>query len=114
MGLLIVFSTFPDVENARIAARALVDARLAACASLLSPAESIYRWEGRIETAQEVLVMIKTSHACLAALERKIKELHPYEVPEIIAINASHASPAYERWVQDSVTMPSPRPGEGA
>ena len=103
MEILVVLSTFPNLETARQIATVLVEAQLAACVSLCPAAESIYRWQGRVESAAEVLALIKTTAAGFEPLERRLRELHPYEVPEIIALPAGKVSEAYVKWVQESV-----------
>ncbi len=97
--LLVVLTSFPDADQARQAARVLVEERLAACVSLLPGAESIYRWQGRIETAAEVLVLIKTRAEGYDRLAARLGELHPYEVPEILALRPDQVSPAYRQWL---------------
>ena len=82
--LLVVLTSFPDAGQARQAARVLVEERLAACVSLLPGAESIYRWQGRIESTAEVLALIKTHADLYDRLAARLGELHPYEVPEIV------------------------------
>lgn len=104
---LIVLTTWPDAENARKAARTLVEEHLAACGNILPGVESIYRWQGAVETGAEVLVLLKTTAARYPQLETKIKALHPYEVPEIIALRVADGLPAYLRWVEASCT-PTP------
>ncbi len=105
MDILLVFCTFPDLDCARRVGTALVTEALAACVNLLPAVESIYQWEGKLETSQEVLAIMKTTQAGYAALEARLKALHPYEVPEIIAIPPSHVQPAYAKWVGDSVAL---------
>jgi periplasmic divalent cation tolerance protein len=104
MKLIVVLCTFPDREIARTAGAALVEARLAACVSLCPAVESIYRWQGKVERAEEVLAVIKTTQAGFGALEEKLRELHPYEVPEIIAVPVTEASAAYAAWLGGAVT----------
>lgn len=103
MELVVVLCTFPNLDVARKIAATLVKMRLAACVNLCPAVESIYRWEGKVESATEVLAQIKTTRAAYESLERKLSELHPYEVPEIIALPAERASDAYARWIQESV-----------
>lgn len=98
-GLLLAISNAPDVETAHTLARALIEERLAACVNILGPCQSVYRWQGAIEEAQEVPLLIKTSKRRFAALSRRLRELHPYEVPELIAISPDAALPAYADWV---------------
>ncbi|MCE9520324.1 MAG: divalent-cation tolerance protein CutA [Verrucomicrobia bacterium] len=103
MEIIVVLCTFPSLESARQIGAALVEAQLAACVNLGPAVESIYRWQGKVETASEVPAMIKTTREGFSALEQKLRELHPYEVPEIIALPAECVSEDYARWVHDSV-----------
>ena len=96
---LLVFSTFPDPERARETARALVSERLAACANLLPGVTSLYVWQGEQTESEEVLVLFKTQRWTYAALEARLKSLHPYEVPEIVAVDLAAGLPAYLAWV---------------
>ena len=105
---IVAFSTFAGVETARKVARILVEERCVACANILQPIESIYHWQGRIESNAEVMVIFKTTRDRYADFEQRLRALHPYEVPEIIALNPVAGLPAYLQWVADSV---SPDPG---
>jgi periplasmic divalent cation tolerance protein len=98
-------STFPDAETARKIGRTVVEERLAACVNLLPPVESIYRWKGEIETAQETMTIMKSTTWKYQLLEARIRELHPYEVPEIIAIRIQDGLAAYMRWIDESVAQ---------
>jgi periplasmic divalent cation tolerance protein len=100
---LLVISNLPDRESADSLARILIDQRLAACVNLLSPCTSVYRWQGSVEQASEVPVLIKTTRERYPALEAAIKANHPYELPEIIAIPIVGGSPAYLAWVSAEV-----------
>ena len=100
---LVVFSTFPDAETARKIGRALVEEKLAACVNLLPRIESIYRWQGKIETSEEVLALIKTTIGKYQQLEQRIRALHSYEVPEIIALRPHDGLPEYLNWIEQSV-----------
>ena len=100
--ILVVFSTWPDAEKARAAAQKLVEEKRIACANLLPGVESIYRWQGKVETSAEVLVIFKTTTANYASLESRIRELHPYEVPEVLALPVASGLPGYLRWVAES------------
>ena len=100
--VLTVFTTWPDLETARAAARALVEERLAACGNIVPGVESVYRWEGKVETGAEVLVIFKTVLASYPAFETRLRALHPYEVPEVIAVQVTAGLPAYLRWVEES------------
>lgn len=99
--MYIIFCTFPDVETARKTGTALVTAQLAACVNLLPAVESIYRWQGRVEAATEVLAVFKTSVASWPAFELKLRELHPYDVPEIVALKPEQVTESYRRWVNE-------------
>lgn len=98
----IVLSTFPSREAASEAARTLVSERLAACANI-AEVSSIYAWRGKIEEGPEFLCVFKTAPDKCGALERRIAELHPYEVPEIARIGASFNGP-YSRWLAESTS----------
>lgn len=97
--LLIILCTFPDVEKARQIGTALVERQLAACVNVLPGIESIYRWQGKLESGQEVLAIFKTTSERWPALEAALRELHPYDVPEIVALPAAKVSAAYWQWV---------------
>jgi periplasmic divalent cation tolerance protein len=99
MAVLIVFSTFPDESSARKAAGRLVEGRLAACVNILPGLSSVYRWQGKLETSSEVLLIIKTTDAVYPQLESGLKACHPYELPEIIAVGAETGLPDYLSWV---------------
>jgi periplasmic divalent cation tolerance protein len=96
---LLVLSTFPDVATARRIARQLVEEHCAACANILPQVESIYWWKEKVESANETLALFKTTAERYAALETTLRQLHPYEVPEIIALRIDRALPDYLRWV---------------
>ena len=100
--VVVVFSTFPDVETARRIARELIDDKFAACANVIPKIESIYRWQGKLEQGEETLVFFKTSAARYPAFEEKLKSLHPYEVPEIVSMPVSAGWPQYLGWVAES------------
>ena len=97
--ILLVFTTLPDADSAARIARQLVDARLAACVSVLAPCTSVYRWQGQTETATEVPLLIKTPRVRYADLEAALRAAHPYELPEIVAVPVSEGLPAYLAWV---------------
>ena len=100
--VLTVFTTWPDLETARAAARTLVEERLAACGNIVPGVESVYRWEGKVETGAEVLVVFKTTIGRYPALEARVRALHPYAVPEVLALRVVDGLPAYLRWVEES------------
>lgn len=101
--------TCASQEEASRIARALVTERLAACVNILeSPVRSVYRWKGRVETAMEHLLVIKTRRARLRALEAAVKRLHSYQTPEIIALPVAEGSRRYLAWLDDCV-KPEPK-----
>jgi periplasmic divalent cation tolerance protein len=97
--LLVCLCTCPDFGTADAIAQALIEERLAACVNLLPGATSIYRWEGRIERSDEVQMLIKTTLSRLEALQTRLCALHPYDVPELIVLEAVGGLPAYLHWV---------------
>ncbi|GAB2507143.1 hypothetical protein GCM10027188_07810 [Lysobacter humi (ex Lee et al. 2017)] len=99
MPALVVHCTCPDAQVADRIATALVDARLAACVQQLPALRSTYRWEGRVEQAQEVLLLIKTATDRLDAVIASVRALHPYELPELLAVEACGGLPEYLDWV---------------
>lgn len=98
--VLVVLCTFPDVQKAREVGTALVEAQLAACVNLLPGMESIYRWQGVVERAGEVLAVFKTTAEAWSAFESQLRELHPYDVPEIVALRPEQVAESYARWVK--------------
>lgn len=100
MAVIAVLTNLPDSESAFNLAREVVHLRLAACANVLAPATSFYRWEGREEQATEHPVLIKTTAARYAELEQAIRRLHPYSVPEIVSWPLERGSTEYLRWVE--------------
>jgi periplasmic divalent cation tolerance protein len=99
---IVVFATFPNVEMARGVVRSLVEERLVACGNLIPKVESIYRWQGAVETSTEVFAVLKTERSRYDALEKRLRELHPYEVPECISVRIDKGLSAYLRWMADS------------
>ena len=97
--VLVILCTFPDSEQARQIGTVLVEAQLAACVNLVPAVESIYRWQGNVETTTEVLAIFKTTAAAFPAFQQKLAKLHPYEVPEIIALAPESISAPYRAWV---------------
>jgi periplasmic divalent cation tolerance protein len=95
----LVFCTCPDEQSATRIAEALVDERLAACVNLLPGVTSLYRWEGQMQRDREVLALIKTTGARLALLTERLRALHPYQIPEIIAVPITAGLPDYLSWV---------------
>jgi periplasmic divalent cation tolerance protein len=95
----LVFTTFANAEDAAKAARTLVEERLAACGTILAGARSIYRWRDAIEDTGESLVLLKTSVQSFPDLERRLRAIHPYETPEIVALDPDAVSTDYAAWV---------------
>jgi periplasmic divalent cation tolerance protein len=100
--LRLVLCNCPDAISAGQIAERLVELRLAACVNVLPGVKSVYRWEGKIESAEEYALLIKTTSAVYAQLERTIIGLHPYELPEIIAMSVTHGLPDYVEWVHEN------------
>ena len=98
-----VLMTAPDAETAESLARTLVDERLAACANLVPGVTSVYRWEGEVQRDAEVLVVLKTTRDGLAGLEARAVELHPYDVPEVLALPVVGGHAPYAAWVAGEV-----------
>jgi periplasmic divalent cation tolerance protein len=96
---ILVLTTLPDHAAAQSLARALVAGRLAACVNVGAPVESMYHWQGEIETAREVPVAIKTRATLYTQVEAAIVAAHPYELPEIIAVPIVHGLPRYLDWI---------------
>jgi periplasmic divalent cation tolerance protein len=99
MQSLLVLTTLPDPESARQLARQLVEARLAACVNVLAPCTSVYRWNGVLHEDGETPVLIKTTEARYPDLETYLRERHPYELPEIVALSIQRGLPDYLQWV---------------
>lgn len=102
---LLVFTTFASAEEARPVISRLIEERLVACGTMLPGAESIYRWQGAIESAPEVVVIFKTLRARLDVLEARLLELHPYDTPEVVAVLAERVAPGYLEWLRAAVTV---------
>jgi periplasmic divalent cation tolerance protein len=97
--VFLVLSTFPNPEQARQIGTALVERQLAACVNLIPAVESIYRWQGQVESAVETLAIFKTSVAAYPAFRQILEEMHPYEVPEIIALAPADVAGPYRSWL---------------
>ena len=98
-----MFTTFPNDEVARKIATTLVENQYAACVNILSPAVSVYQWDGKVENESETPALMKTTRDGFPELEKKLIELHPYEVPEIVATPIAAGSDAYLDWVRANV-----------
>ena len=100
--VLLAISTFPDAETATRIARQLVNDKLVACTNIGAPVQSIYHWQGKLEEAHETMVFFKTTAARFDALQAALRALHPYDVPELVALRVADGLPEYLRWVTDS------------
>lgn len=99
---LVVFCTCPDQASAERIAATVVEERLAACVNILPGLTSIYRWRGQLQRDAELLLLVKTQGAAYPPLEARIRELHPYDVPEVIALPVRAGSSAYLDWIATS------------
>lgn len=99
----LVLSTAGSEDEARKIARHLIEHQLAACVNIVPHIESIYRWDGKIESSREWLLLIKTSAERFAEVREAIRELHSYDLPECIAINIEDGSAEYLKWITDSI-----------
>ena len=99
----LVISTAASKEEASRLATALVEAKLAACVNIVGPIDSVYRWQGKVESAQEFLLLIKTTASRSAAASARIRELHSYDLPEAIEVKIDGGSAEYLKWIVDSV-----------
>lgn len=105
---IVVLVTCGSAREARTIARKMVEQRLAACGNVVeAPVCSIYRWKGKVESAREVLLILKSSRRRFASLAAAIRKLHSYDVPEIIALPVVAGSPAYLKWISDSLSAAS-------
>jgi len=101
---LVAFCTFPDAETARRVVHEIIEAQLAACGNIVPQIHSIYQWQGKVESSDEALALFKLDATCYGAFEKKLRSLHPYDVPEIISCKIENGLPEYLRWVADSCT----------
>ena len=99
---VIAFSTFPDRETAQRIARELLENAIVACANIVPSVESIYFWKEKVETSAEVLTIFKMTAARYSEFESRLREMHPYDVPEILGLNVAEGNPDYLRWVSES------------
>ena len=100
----LVLTTGGSREEAQRIAQALVERRLAACVNVVGPIESVYRWQDQVETAQEWLLLIKTTASAVSQVSGLISELHSYELPECLELPIESGSAAYLQWIADSVS----------
>ena len=105
IGARVVLVTAPSAEAGTAIGRTLVDERLAACVNVVPGLTSIYRWQGQREEASECLLVIKTDETRYAELERRVLELHPYTIPEVLALPVERGAPAYVEWLRESVAI---------
>ena len=101
---VLVLTTLPADADAAVFARTLVSERLAACVNLLAPMESVYRWEGDVQRDTERQLIMKTTRARVDALWQRVRELHPYDVPEFLVLPIADGSDAYLRWLGESTS----------
>jgi periplasmic divalent cation tolerance protein len=102
----VVLTTAPNPDEAARLGRTVVEERLAACATLIPGVESIYRWKGKVETASETLLLLKTGSEQLAALEARLHQLLSYQTPEFLVLQVSTANQPYLDWLQESLHRP--------
>jgi periplasmic divalent cation tolerance protein len=103
---LLVLTNVPEEALAQSLARALVEEGLAACVNILAPVASVYRWQGQVEHATEIPLLIKTTQARYEDVERVICRAHPYDVPEIVALPIAAGLPAYLEWMREETSKP--------
>jgi periplasmic divalent cation tolerance protein len=104
--MLLVFSTFATEEDAARVVRALLDERLIACGNLLPGARSLYRWQGAVADEREVLAILKTRKQDWPALLSRLHELHPFEIPECVAVRVAAGAPKYLAWLEEALAPP--------
>lgn len=105
--VILALTTCPDQETACRIAETLVDERLGTCVNRIPNVRSTYFWDGRLQDDGEILLMIKTTHSRLADLEARLKAIHPYELPELIALPVIGGNEAYLKWVREGVKKES-------
>lgn len=101
---LVVFVSSASADEASKIAKAIVEAKLAACANIVPTVRSIFRWEGKIEDCSETLIMFKTTALCYKRLEEKVKQIHSYAVPEIIGLSIEYGSSEYREWIKEQTS----------
>jgi periplasmic divalent cation tolerance protein len=99
----LIISTAGSREEASRIAQTLVAEKFAACVNIVGPIESVYRWQGKVENAEEFLMLVKTTQARSSAAMSRIRELHSYEIPEAIALDIDSGSPEYLKWIRESL-----------
>jgi len=108
---ILIITTFPETELARTAIHALVAEHLVACGTMIMGAESIFAWKGEIASSQETILFLKAPASCYPAIEQRLRQLHPYEVPEVVGLDISHGFPAYLEWIHESCGGVGASPG---
>lgn len=103
--VILVITNLPDRGTAQRVAQALIESRAAACVNVLAECVSVYRWQGNVEIANEVPLLIKTTRAAYPRLEAAIRQQHPYELPEIIAVSVNAGLPGYLQWVAQETQL---------
>ena len=103
MAYSLIFSTASSKDEAQHIARALVEQKLVACVNIIGPMDSIYRWKGEIESAQEFLLMMKTESERFERVRDAVKSLNSYEVPEVMQVSVENGLPAYLQWISTSI-----------
>ena len=101
MNAIIILTTTSSLSDAQRISRLLVEEKMAACCTIVPKVLSIYRWKASIETAQEFMLLIKTRKASVSRVMRRLKEIHPYDVPEMLVLEVPKGSPAYLKWVAE-------------
>lgn len=104
MSAVFVFATFPDMDTGKLIVRKLVEERLIACGNIVPHVVSIYTWKDAVETSDEAIGILKTERERYEELQVRLRELHPYDLPECIAVPVEAGLPEYLRWIADSVT----------
>jgi len=100
---LLVYCTCPDDATANTLAELLVSKQLAACVNIINGIQSVYAWQGKVDFSDEALLLIKTTTSAYEALQNVLREQHPYELPEIVAVSVTAGLPAYLEWINESV-----------
>ncbi len=110
--VLLVVTTLPDRDSAQRLAHSLLENHAAACVNIMAECSSVYRWQGKVEIASEIPLLIKTTRSAYARVQELIQSQHPYELPEIIAVSVVAGLPAYLQWVTQEVSLTNVAPKE--
>lgn len=103
--VLLLVTNMPDQDSAQRMANTLIEDQAAACVNIMAPCTSVYRWQGKVEVASEIPLLIKTTRSAYPRAEELIRAQHPYELPEIIAVSVEAGLPAYLQWVTTETTL---------